>query len=161
MVGKAPPVCVLFVLLLLYFFITDSSSNHKLSFCIEKECINYSVLSAKNRSSTFNSPEIGPLSCDGGLSPGWYRFLPPAGNQMASTCVVSGKKCGTAVTGWLKTTHPKTADGIVSGKVCFSWEGNCCMDDQDIHVRDCGRFFVYKLAKTTACPMRFCGETTV
>ena len=160
MVSRAPPVCVLFVFLSLYFFITDSSSNHKLSLYLEKECINYSILSAKNRSSTYNSPNTGSPSCDDGLSPGWYRFLPPAGNQMASTCV-STRKCGTAVTGWLKTTHPKTADGIVRGKVCFNWLGNCCKYEQDIDVRDCGRFFVYKLAKTTACPMRFCGETTV
>lgn len=78
---------------------------------------------------------------------------------MASTCLPSGK-CGTVVTGWLQTAHPKTADGIVSGKVCFRWGSDCCNWSQNIHLRNCGRFFVYKLGKTFACPMGFCGITS-
>ena len=77
---------------------------------------------------------------------------------MASTCVPSGN-CDTVVTGWLSSTHPKMTDGIVSGKVCFSWKSHCCQWSQDIKLRDCGRFYVYKLGSTGECPMGFCGST--
>ena len=78
---------------------------------------------------------------------------------MASKCVPT-QKCGTAVTGWLSSGHPKMTDGIVNGKVCFHWSNSCCMHHQYIKVRNCGRFFVYKLAKAIGCPMRFCGANT-
>lgn len=76
---------------------------------------------------------------------------------MASKCVPT-QKCGTAVTGWLSSPHPEVSDGIVNGKVCFHWLNECCFRDQVIKVRDCGRFFVYKLNKPEGCPMRFCGS---
>ena len=79
---------------------------------------------------------------------------------MASTCVPSGN-CDTVVTGWLNSTHPKMTDGIVSGKVCFNWKSHsCCQWSQDIELRDCGRFYVYKLGSTGACPMGFCASTS-
>jgi len=79
---------------------------------------------------------------------------------MASSCVPT-MRCRTAVTGWLSSPHPKMTDGIVNGLVCFHWEKDCCKYFQEIQVRNCGRFFVYKLAKTNGCPMRFCAETKV
>lgn len=126
----------------------------------EQECINYSVLNKASRSATLPLPVGISPSCDKGLSPGWYRFQNPAGNQMASTCVPSGN-CDTVVTGWLNSTHPKMTDGIVSGKVCFNWKSHsCCQWSQDIKLRDCGRFYVYKLGSTGACPMGFCASTS-
>ncbi|XP_078359039.1 oncoprotein-induced transcript 3 protein-like [Oculina patagonica] len=126
----------------------------------EQECINYSTLNSASRSASHQLPTGSSPSCDNSLPPGWYRFLNPAGDQMASSCssVPSGK-CGTVVTGWLSTAHPKMMDGVVSGKVCFRWGSSCCQWSQDIQLRDCGRFFVYKLGKTIACPMGFCGIT--
>ena len=97
---------------------------------------------------------------DEDLPKGWHRFLPPAGNRMASECV-STRRCGTAVTGWLNSSHPNMTDGIVDGTVCFQWNDGCCPFSQGIQVRNCGRFFVYKLAATTGCPMRFCAEAKV
>ncbi|XP_020617983.1 uromodulin-like [Orbicella faveolata] len=125
----------------------------------EKECLNYATLSSASRSSTYQLPIGSTPSCDDGLPSGWYRFSNPAGDKMASTCLPSGK-CGTVVTGWLETAHPRTADGIISGKVCFRWGSNCCQWSQNIHLRNCGRFYVYKLGKTFACPMGFCGITS-
>jgi len=125
----------------------------------ETECLNYATLSSASRSSTYQLPKGNTPSCDDGLPSGWYRFSYPAGDKMASTCLPSGR-CGTAVTGWLETAHPRTADGIISGKVCFRWGSNCCEWSQNIHLRNCGRFYVYKLGKTFACPMGFCGITS-
>lgn len=123
----------------------------------EEECLDYSILNFANRSSLYQLPNGIPPSCDSSLSTGWYRFLSPAGKQMASTCIQSGK-CGTVVTGWLRSVHPKTTDGIVNRNVCFTWGSECCKWSQEIKVRDCGRFFVYKLQKPIGCPMRFCGQ---
>ena len=139
--------------------IVDLTNNQAFYFsCSEQECKIYSTLNTTDRADTFRTGS-GPL-CDKDLPGGWRRFLPPAGDQMASACVPI-KRCGTAVTGWLSSPHPKVTDGIVSGKVCYHWKKGCCEFTQGIQVRNCGRFFVYKLAATTGCPMRFCAETKV
>jgi len=124
----------------------------------EQECKIYSKLDTDDRAASIMTGST--ALCDKQLATGWYRFLPPAGNRMASECVPS-RRCGTAVTGWLSSSHPKMTDGIVDGTVCFNWknESNCCQFSQRIQVRNCGRFFVYKLVKTKGCPMRFCSET--
>ena len=157
MVSKTVNTCGLF---------TFDSGHHRFSlkmkhcnvffFNSERECLNYAALSSASRSSTYQLPKGSSPFCDNGLSTGWYRFTDLAGDKMASTCLSSGK-CGTVVTGSLETAHPKTTDGIVSGKVCFRWGSNCCQWFQNIQLRNCGRFYVYKLDKTFACPMRFCG----
>ena len=150
--------------------VTFDSGYHRFSLTIkhciyifffnsEKECLNYTQLNSASRSSAYQLPDGNKPSCDDDLPTDWYRFSKPAGDEMASTCPPSGK-CGTVVTGWLKTAHPKTADGIVGGKVCFHWKSNCCHWSQNIHLRNCGRFYVYKLEKTVSCPMRFCGITS-
>ena len=123
---------------------------------LERECLDYGTLHSADRSSLFQLPLGNSAVCDNNIAPGWYRFLPPAGVQMASSCVPS-KKCATSVTGWLKSTHPKMTDGIVSGTVCYSWDV-CCQWSQNIRVRNCGRFYVYDLKPTISCPMRFCGQ---
>ena len=133
------------------------------TFCFyrsERECKDYSSLDTVDRASSFTAGPI-PL-CDEHLSTGWYRFLSPAGNRMASECVAK-RRCGTAVTGWLSSSHPKMTDGVVDGTVCFNWKDtpDCCQFSQKIQVRNCGMFFVYKLAPTKDCPMRFCAETKV
>lgn len=139
--------------------IVNLTNNQAFCFpCSEQECKIYSTLNTTDRAANFSTGS--KALCDNGLPEGWYRFLPPAGDRMASKCVPT-KRCGTAVTGWLSSSHPKMTDGIVSGKVCFHWKGDCCKFNQGIQVRNCGRFFVYKLARTNGCPMRFCAETKV
>ena len=139
--------------------IVDLTNNQSFYFsCSEQECKIYSTLNTTDRAANFR---IGSVAlCDKSLPGGWYRFVPPAGSRMASTCVPP-KRCGTAATGWLSSPHPKMTDGIVSGTVCYHWKNNCCRFTQGIQVRNCGRFFVYKLAASMGCPMRFCGETNV
>ena len=160
-------VCFCFVLFCQFLFyvwnsfvppiLTDNQVLHIVY--SEKECLSYDTLSSASRSSTYQQPKGRSPSCDDDLPTRWYRFSNPAGDKMASSCLPSGK-CGTAVPGWLETTHPKPTDGIVSGNVCFNLKSDCCKLSQSIHLRNCGRFFVYKLAKTFACPMGFCGVTS-
>lgn len=124
----------------------------------EKECLDYSTLTSANRSSSYSLPAVGSsASCDSDLTPQWYRFLFPAGVQMASSHVPP-QKCATVLSGWLESKQPKMTDGIVNGKVCFSLGLNKCYRSQTIQVRNCGRFYVYKLQPTRSCPMRYCGQ---
>lgn len=124
----------------------------------EKECLDYATLTSANRSSSYSLPAAGSsASCDRDLTPQWYRFLPPAGDQMASS-YVPPRKCATELSGWLASIQPNMTDGIVNGKVCFSFELKECAVSEKIQVRNCGRFYVYKLKPTKHCPLRFCGQ---
>ena len=76
---------------------------------------------------------------------------------MPTNCV--GKnRCSSHAPGWLSTSHPSVADGIVSGRVCFHWDSSCCNWYKDIRVRNCGGFYVYELGPTPTCELRYCGN---
>ena len=123
----------------------------------ENECLHYTILKSSDRASSFKLPTGVSPSCDKDLPLKWYRFMLPAGTKIASTCIPS-QRCNTVVTGWMKTPHPKSTDGIDSGEICFRWQSNCCNWSQNIYVRNCGRFYVYKLPHTIGCPMRYCAQ---
>jgi Notch-like protein len=77
---------------------------------------------------------------------------------MASSCVPA-ERCGTAGPGWMKGTHPTVADGKVTRKVCYTWEGDCCIDSNNIKVVNCGQYYVYKLSPPpSGCDLRYCGS---
>ncbi|XP_078370692.1 uncharacterized protein LOC144654418 [Oculina patagonica] len=60
--------------------------------------------------------------------------------------------------GWLQGSHPSVADGVVRRKVCFQWSDDCCRRSTQIDVRNCGKFYVYKLKKPPVCNARYCGN---
>ncbi|KAL9973650.1 hypothetical protein ACROYT_G020131 [Oculina patagonica] len=118
------------------------------------ECSSYTFLNESNRAKTYYDSNT--LLCDEELS-GWYRFGGEAGNQMADSCV-SRRHCGAGMPGWLDGSHPSMADGVVRRKVCFQWLNYCCQRITAINVRNCGRFYVYKLKKPPVCNARYCGN---
>ena len=76
---------------------------------------------------------------------------------MPTNCV--GKnRCSSHAPGWLNTSHPSVADGIVSGRVCFHWDSSCCLWYRDIRVLNCSGFYVYELGPTPECWLRYCGN---
>lgn len=119
------------------------------------ECSNFRFLNESSRAETYYRGKR-PI-CDRTLSLGWYRFGGEAGNQMPEYCV-NRRHCGTNVPGWLNGTHPSVADGAVKRKVCFHASSNCCRWSTDIEVRNCGRFYVYKLQRPPGCDLRYCGN---
>lgn len=143
----------------MYTFPWVTQLCHLDNHCLEKdpECLSYSNLTSERRSSSFRLPTDDTASCDNKLPPGWYRFLPPAGVQMATSPPPQGM-CATPVTSWLSSEHPQETDGIVNGTVCFRWGDNMCMWSQVIQVRNCSGFYVYKLQPTKYCPLHFCGQ---
>lgn len=75
---------------------------------------------------------------------------------MPHECVPS-HHCGTHAAGWLRGEHPLVHDGAVSKTVCYHWINNCCWRSNNILVRNCGGFFVYRLQKPPGCQYRYCG----
>ena len=104
------------------------------------------------------------MSCDSQYR-GRYRFNGAAGTEMASQCVVNknqdgglNKPCGAEFRGWLVDKHPKMIEGRTQGRVCFSYGDSCrCEFYANVAVRNCGKFFVYKLSGIPICKARYCG----
>ncbi|KAL9987888.1 hypothetical protein ACROYT_G002266 [Oculina patagonica] len=122
------------------------------------ECSRYVLLHEADRSQAYDYrqvPGARPI-CDNSLPIGWYRFLGPAGDRMPGTCVPS-YRCGTHAAGWLRGGHPTVRDGVVSRTVCYHWVNNCCWRSNNIQVRNCGYFFVYRLQRPPTCYVRYCG----
>ena len=122
---------------------------------VSPECSDYKVLDAADRSVDHKFPPM--AECDYSLQPGWYRFQGDAGNTMANECP-SPLRCGTIAPGWLKGGLPTIKDGIVSRKVCFHQNRNCCYNSAMVQVRNCKGFYVYKLPSAPSCQLRYCGS---
>ena len=122
-------------------------------------CNNYTVLGEADRAQ--ESVLLSHPRCDRYdlASAGWYRFQGAAGDQMPDKCVPMNR-CGTHAPGWLSGAHPTVAEGVVTRKVCYHWRYNCCLWSNNITVRNCGAFFVYKLQKTPQCYLRYCGNAS-
>ena len=98
--------------------------------------------------------------CDDNLD-GWHRFQGDAGREMMTRCP-STDKCGGSFSAWLSDGHPTVAEGIAQKKVCIRTyakdDGHCCNDSFFIKVKNCGSYFIYKLAPCQGtCPFRYCG----
>ena len=124
---------------------------------IEHECSDYSTLSSRDRSFSYKLNASSPLCGDETLPHGWYRFIKPAGTGLVASCPTT-EGCGTNVPGWLNGSLPLVLDGISNVTACFSWKKECCQSSENIKVRNCGRFDVYKLHPTIGCPLRYCAS---
>ncbi|KAK3749936.1 hypothetical protein QZH41_017386 [Actinostola sp. cb2023] len=120
------------------------------------ECSHYTTLNTRDRS--MKVPRGGFLKCDqSGFVKKWYRFMGAAGSAMPTKCVAKNH-CGTHAPGWLSGSHPTQAQGMVTRKVCYHWNNNCCLWSNNIRVRNCGKFYVYELSRTPHCHLRYCGN---
>ena len=96
----------------------------------------------------------------------WYRFVKPAGTQLADS-VVHYSHCGTSATGWLDGTHPTTLGVNVIRNVCFSYvefvdasasKLNYCWMNIDVEIRKCEGFYLYKFKEVPGCDLKYCGQ---
>jgi len=76
---------------------------------------------------------------------------------MPTSCVPK-HYCGTHAPGWLSGSHPTKIGETVNAKVCFHWSGNCCNWNANIQIKRCNGFYVYRLARTPVCWLRYCGN---
>lgn len=119
------------------------------------ECNGYKVLQTADRS--VHHTYTPDAACDVSLKPAWYRFQGKAGNAMANSCPPQFK-CGTIVPGWLDGELPSVQEGVVSRKVCFHQNRDCCYAPEEAKVRNCGGFYVYYLRPAPYCQLRYCGN---
>ena len=66
--------------------------------------------------------------------------------------------CSTIAPGWMRGSHPTVAEGVVTRKVCYHFDTDCCTWSNNISVKNCGGYFVYKLEFTPNCYSRYCGN---
>ena len=122
------------------------------------ECSSYAKLNTADRAA--GRPRGNILKCDRNDFPSvakWYRFEGDAGTRIPSS-PVPVHHCGTHATGWLNGQHPSKEDGSVRRQVCFNWSGKHCRWSINVHVRNCGAFYVYHLGRTPGCSFRYCGN---
>lgn len=120
------------------------------------ECTNYKTLDSRDRAQELK-PQNHNYTCDHKLTRGWYRFTGLGGVKISSSCV-STYRCTSESTGWMSGSHPSEIEGIVTRKVCYNWNNDCCQYNNMIRVRNCGRYYVYELEKPPLCHQRYCTE---
>ena len=126
-----------------------------LYFSAPRECFGYNILSDAWRNSSNGAAKA--FHCDQNLPDVWYRFAPPAGVRIATSCI-SPNHCGTRAPVWMNGTHPTASEGKVTRDVCGSWTtGGCCQFKNTIQVRLCpGLFYIYKFGQLPHCSLAFC-----
>ena len=117
-------------------------------------CYNYHTISDAESKSSYVTPQY-DSRCDDQTFEGWYRFVGAAGTRMP-TMRVPAYRCGTNWLGWLDGAHPIVEDGEVSGTVCFSNRPTGCKYSIEISVKNCGSFYIYKLAQPPGFSSRYC-----
>ena len=118
-------------------------------------CYNYSTLKDADRKNTYVTPHHSDGLCDSSLPEGWYRFEGDAGTKMP-TKPVDSNHCNTVNPGWLSGAQPTVADGEVSRKVCFTRHSVSCKYSNQIMMKNCGSYFIYKLVPPSTCSSRYC-----
>ena len=108
--------------------------------------------------------QLAVVTCD--QNRGWYRMSENSGGEIASTCSTNNEAvsrlnqpCGASFRGWMLDRHPSLEDGRVQRRVCFSYAFECtCEFFTNIYVRNCGKFYVYRLNGVPVCNARYCGN---
>ncbi|XP_072893098.1 uncharacterized protein [Hemitrygon akajei] len=126
---------------LVYCTVTDSAFGDP--------CVNHTVLDQPWRSTNCSNTECtgGQRMDDGNLEVGWYRFH-SSGDRKIPETVVPQYRCSGKKPGWLNGPHPNVEEGEVTRTVCFSKDEKPCDKKQEIRVKNCSGYFVYRLWPT-------------
>ena len=117
------------------------------------QCSSYMVINDTTRLTT----AAGALRCDSSTfntSTTWVRFFGAGGTQLA-TSAPSSNLCGTLAPGWYSSSLPSSGT-TVNGTVCYVYAGSSCNWSNEIHVINCGSFYVFGLIIPPLCYLRYC-----
>nr|XP_058945375.1 uncharacterized protein LOC131773408 [Pocillopora verrucosa] len=127
-------------------------------------CSNYRTLRGADRAAGFNkltkkSDKRKTWKED------WYRFTRDAGNKMATIdqngggCLKS-PACGAMFPAYLLKPHPVNLKPGESAQatVCYTTGKTCCAKTQEIVIKKCSGFFIYKLPPACLKRGRYCGD---
>ncbi|XP_059816880.1 pancreatic secretory granule membrane major glycoprotein GP2-like [Hypanus sabinus] len=92
---------------------------------------------------------------DKNLAVRWYRFNSSGGWKIPET-VVPQYRCSGKKPGWLNGPHPNVGEGEVTRTVCFSKDEKPCEKNQEIRVKNCSGYFVYRLWPTPGNDAVYC-----
>ncbi|CAF2702749.1 unnamed protein product [Rotaria sp. Silwood2] len=118
-------------------------------------CSSYTNISDATRNVGYSSS---CCPCDSGLVAGWYRFVSPAGTQLATAPVGTGY-CGTTYGAWFNGTLPTTVGGVSAGFACVYYSGSICYSSYSVEAiiaTNCNGFYVYYLKPMITCNFRYC-----
>ncbi|CAF4615199.1 unnamed protein product [Rotaria sp. Silwood1] len=99
---------------------TSGTSNTASSTTLPSQCSSYTTISDATRNVGYSSSFS---SCDSSLTAGWYRFVSPAGTQLATSAVNSGY-CGANYGTWFNGSLPTTVGGMSGGFACSYYSGS-------------------------------------
>lgn len=137
----------------------QSSDNGFTPGCKFDPCLkmNYDTLTDEvKRSSNYTLLAGDEPIDDSTLTPGWYRIDSRTGNDIV-TKTVTMYQCGTIYPLWMNGTLPTVRDKTTIRKVCRSGpNGNTCVKEYDIKVRNCSTFTTYYLPKVTLSKSAYC-----
>ena len=68
--------------------------------------------------------------------------------------------CGIIHPGWLESTQPTVAEGVVTRKVCFRGPQNCCAWSNIIKVKNCSDYYVFELQRMPLYEYRYCANAS-
>lgn len=117
--------------------------------------------SVNNHVSSFNDWKN--IHCDINLPTGWYRIqYNGVDHKIPNYCPLPNVDvpliCGSHVPMWYNGPMPQNAGDVTSGRACGNWYGNCCHFEvpDDIQVKNCGSYFIYRLESTPFCNTTYC-----
>ena len=85
----------------------------------------------------------------------WIRFK-GSGGTVIPEYAPPMHHCGANAPGWIRGSHPAVSDGIVGRQLCYHFNGDECIYQYEISIRNCGEFYVYKMPYVTRCSLRVC-----
>jgi len=85
----------------------------------------------------------------------WIRFK-GSGGTVIPEYAPPIHHCGANASGWIRGGHPAVNDGIVERQLCYHLNGDECIYQFEILIRNCGAFYVYKIPNITRCSLRVC-----
>lgn len=120
----------------------------------------YTVLDDPWRSTSQRLEDEYSRKCDRDLAHGWYRFYLNGENAVMPTACVPERHCQTHAPMWLDLRgQPLPGLGQeTDGRACANWDSDCCNWESPITVRNCGKFYVYKLQPRQTCSLAYCAE---
>lgn len=151
----SPSTAIVVLLFLLGVVITHSQ--------VSDPCKNYKTIDNPYRSTNYSINPGDPALCDSNLVAGWYRFINEVGGKMPETAP-DPYHCGTVAPMWIRGTHPDVANTEKIVELCTNIRGRnkgCSLQPQDLSVKNCGSYFVYKLFRTYGCSMAYCAGNSL
>jgi hypothetical protein len=90
---------------------------------------------------------------------GWYRFVDPAGSQLAVSPPNTGS-CGASYPAWYNGTLPSTVGSTTSSMICAQVNGALCSTSYPMttSVTNCNGFYVFYLQPTANTNIRYCTQ---